>query len=211
MKFWEINKAVKEEMQLDPGLVTDAERARYFNDCLDNIANLQLIEVTVTQLAVVAQYPTVPVGLGKVRSLYWNDIKLVVLQSSRDVVSSGNPVGYIWEADAVRLYPKPASAGNLRWTYTGTPPYCTELIITDETSTAAPALPSGWHTLLVDYSCYRSHRKNGNILMSSQYKRDYDSGLAGNIRAYISALNAQIVDTSSPEASAGGDFYGYYG
>lgn len=208
MKFWELNNAVKDEMRLDPGLVTDGERVRFFNDCMSEIAALQLVELTKTDLAVISQYPAVPVGLEKVRSLYWNNIKLIVLRPDRDMDSAGNPVGYILEADAIRLWPKPASSGSLRWTYTGTPTDCTEAMTTDETSVISPGLPTSWHSLLIEYACYRSHRKNGNVLMSGQYKKAFDLGMSTNIRAYVSKLNSQVVDNSRPE-DTGGDFYGF--
>ncbi len=205
MKFWEINNAIKEEMRLDPGLVLDSERTRFINDCMDNIGALQLIELTVTQTLVVSQYPTSPTGLGKIRSLYWNDVKLAMLPSDKDVNSTGEPIGYILEADSVRLYPKPMAPGSLRWTYTGTPPYVTEAILTDETSSSEPALPVSWHSLLIEYACHRSHRKNGNILMANQYKKDYDSNMASKVRAYVSSLNSRRLDSSKPE-EGGGDY-----
>jgi hypothetical protein len=206
VKFWQINAAIKEEMQLDPGLVTDAERVRFINDCLDEIGGLQLIELEYTDTNVSSQYPTIPQGLTKIIALYWNGNKLTPMDSDIDFNSVGQPVGYVVQSGKVRLYPKPSAPGELKWVYTGTPPHCTETDIIDETSTAEPSLPENWHRLLITYACYRSHRKNGNIIMAREYKNDYDRDLASNIRTYVGFLNSQITKARSPEIYTGGDW-----
>jgi len=207
MYFSAINAAIKEEMQLDPGLVSEAERARFINDGMKKIAELQLIELSYLDPAASTQYPTMPIGLTKIRNLYWNDIPLRSLKPAQaeDLDTTGTPIGYVWEAEVVRLYPIPVVAGELRWTYTGTPADCTTTDLAIGAVTL-PNLPTLWHPLLVDYACHRSHRKNGNILMSREYKNDFTIAMANTLRTYISSLNSQIVTADTPEEAISDEY-----
>lgn len=201
MTFAQINAAIKEEMQLDPGLVSDAERMRYINDGMSAIGALHLLEKS-TVVETMAQYPTQPTGMLRLRELFCEDVPLVALDGSADFTSTGTPAGYVTEGDDIRLFPIPSASVTLHWEYTYTPAACASI-----TSTAVPDLPVGWDTLLIDYACYRAHRKNGNYLSASQYKKDYDSNLAMRIRERLSQINAGRHIMGRPQTVLSPDHY----
>lgn len=177
-------------MQLDPGLVSDAERRRFINDCLNKLGNLQLLEKVYTQSSVSSQFVNLPSDFGKLKRLYWYDGSiyhlLVPVEDASSFNSTGRPVGYNLEGSQLRLYPAPSSSGTLRWVYAYNPA---------EYSTSNggdnPDIPKTWDGLLVDYACYRSHRKNGNQVASLQYYRDFKESLNDAIRSYIAYLNTK--------------------
>lgn len=198
MTFNDLNDAVKDEMKLDPGLVIDAERVRFFNDCLDEIAGLQLIELTTEDLTS-TEYADLPVGLTKIVSVFWGNTKIRSLEDDTNPFSvgmTGDPYGYVLEGMTLRLIPAPSTPKILKLIYTGTPAYCTAAMLVT-TNTTSPQLTRPWQRLLVDYACYRSHRKNGNIVMAGAYKNDFEKTMASNIRMYISFLNSQVVNARS--------------
>lgn len=201
LTFNEINTAIAEEMQLDPGLVSAAERRRFVNDGLKLFANLQILEKVYTQAGVATQYVDLPSDLEKIKVLYWNDgtntRTLPSIYQSFDFSSHGTPQGYIQEGTQIRLYPYPSVSGSLRWVYSYRPDY-----FTVSNGSSFPSIPETWDTLLVDYGCYRSHRKNGNYLAATQYLSDFKSSLNDKIRAYISYLNSQVYSQVSEANTA---------
>lgn len=198
MTFAQINAAIQAEMQLDPGLVSDAERLRFINDGLSTIGSLQILE-KVTTTPTISQYPTKPVDLLRLRGLYLEDVALVPANGSFDTDTTGTPHAYIIEGDDVRLYPVPSASVSLRWEYTYSPVAGASI-----TSSAIPDLPDGWDGLLVDYACYRAHRKNGNYLSSSQYRKDFDMTMGNKMREQISLMNSSkhVSGSSSRPMSA---------
>lgn len=202
MTFASINTAIQAEMQLDPGLVSDAERLRFINDGLSAIGSLQLLEKVVTTQASV-QYPTPPDDLLRIRALYRDNVPLACVGTVHDTALTGTPVAYILEGDNIRLYPIPDAEYDLRWEYTYSPTAAASI-----TSGAYPDLPVGWDSLLVDYACYRAHRKNGNYLSSAQYKKDYDMSLATKVRERIGHLNSsQHVAGMRQPPTMSGDYF----
>lgn len=195
MTFYEINAAIQEEMQLDPGLVSDAERIRFINDCSGEIAQLHLLEASAIDTTS-SQYPTAPTDMLKLKSLYWDDIRLPALTTGYDTDTTGTPIGYIYEGEVYRLYPAPDEEATLRWVYTYMPTQMTADMLVEASAEAYasyPNVPLGWEMLYVNYACYRSHRKNGNILMSNVYQKDYEKSLSYKMRDYISRRNSTIV------------------
>lgn len=188
MTFSEINTAIGEEMQLDPGLVSDEERRRYINDCLDKMGNLQLLEKVYEEAGVSTQYVDFPTDFNNLKRLYWYDGAtyqlLKPVEDSSPFNSTGKPTGYNIEGTQIRLYPAPSSAGTLRWVYSYIPAE-----FTTSNGGSTPDLPISWDGCIVDYCCYRSHRKNGNQVASLQYYRDFKESLNDCIRSYISRLN----------------------
>ena len=199
--FAQINAAIQEEMQLDPGLISDAERLRFINDGLSEIGALQILE-KVTETTTSDQYPTPPTGLLRLRALYTEDVRMSAVSGAADTTTTGTPYAYIVEAGAIRLYPIPGDTVTLRWEYTYTPAEAS--IVTD---TSIPDLPVGWDGLLVDYACYRAHRKNGNYLSASQYKKDFDTTLASRIRERVSQINSAQTTTDRHHTRPIGDYF----
>jgi len=191
MTFSELNTAITEEMQLDPGLVSDAERRRFINDFLNKVGNLQLLEKVYEEASVSTQYVDFPSDFSKLKRLYWYDGSVYTLlepvQDDAAFNSSGKPVGYNIEGNQVRLYPSPSSSGTLRWIYNYLP---AEFTTSNEGDT--PDIPQAWDGTIVDYACYRSHRKNGNQVASLQYYRDFKESIGDCIRSYIARLNSKV-------------------
>jgi hypothetical protein len=183
MTFASINTAIQAEMQLDPGLVSDAERLRFVNDCLSQLGGLNLLEKAAV-VDTIDQYPTLPADLVKLKEIYADDVPLTYLTSEYDQDTTGTPFGYVWEGSLLRLYPIATASVELRLIYNYSPTAAASM-----TSGAVPDLPEGWDMLLVDYACARAHRKNGNYLSYRQYKADYTEALAGKVREHVAKLN----------------------
>lgn len=177
-------------MQLDPGLVIDVERQRFINDFLDKAGNLQLLEKVLEETGVSTQYVDYPSDFNKLKRLYWYDGAnyqlLEPIADTSNFSSSGKPIGYNIEGNQVRLIPSPSTSGTLRWVYAYIPAE-----YTGSNGGDTPDLPKTWDGAIVDYCCYRSHRKNGNQVASMQYYRDFKESLADAIRSYTARLNSK--------------------
>lgn len=201
LTFAGINTAIQAEMQLDPGLVADSERLRFINDALSQIGSLGVLD-KVAETTTAAEYPTKPTDLFRLQELYCDGVPLAYIQSGHESTTTGTPIGYALEAEAVRLYPAPSASVSLTWHYVYVPVACASI-----TSSATPDIPEGWDSMIVDYACYRSHRKNGNYLSSAQYKKDFDSALAMRVRESVVRMNAKKKTSSVTSPMLSGDYF----
>ncbi len=193
--FLELQNAVKQEMQLDPGLISDEERKQFINDCINDLGNIALFEkeVTLSSVGGVISTPTDLVSPILVRlasdNRYLKPLSMSVMPATGD-----NPIGYIYKFNTIELYPKPTSEHSIKLYYA----YRPAQLVSD---TDIPDIPEGWDHLIVDYAVAKAHRKNGNISMFREYMSYYEAKKANLVSELMRRLNARVVETVNKEGA----------
>lgn len=177
MAEWEIRDindvmdAIDQEKQLDPGLISDDEKRRFVQDCLDDLGDLgvfeRVIETQVTSgpvdLSVIDGQET---GFDKIIEVYWNGRALdpVAPRSVDRNQEAGLPTGYWLVGSQLYFYPRlaPGVSGTLTVEMIYRP-----LTVTD--------LPREWRRLLVIYGTHRCHKKNGSTFSAREYLTEYET------------------------------------
>lgn len=153
----QLNDAIKTEMQLDPGLISDAERKQFINDCLTDIGNSGNFE---KQVALTFE--------GGVATLPDDFVEFIALLRSGVRVKpaiSNTSTGYITRYPEIEIVP--ATDETLTLWYSYAPVHLEE-------NTDVPDVPTGFDSAIVDYAVARAHRKNGNIGLYREYMSAYE-------------------------------------
>lgn len=155
----ELNAAIKTEMQLDPGLISDAERKRFINDCIIDLGGMSSFEKQVT-LSVVDGLADLPNDFVDFIALYRDD--KIILPATTQYTTSG----FISRFPQIEV--RPHATESLKLWYT----YAPAEVVND---TDTPDLPYGLDNAIIDYAVARAHRKNGNIGLYREYMAAYES------------------------------------
>lgn len=181
----DIKAAIQAEMQLDPGLVSNAERDLFLNAWLEDIASPGIFEKATT-IAVSAGQAVVPIPTDVITLAEVRYGERELLPSGRVAYSTlSNPVYFCLEGGNLILLPAPVGADTLSLIYSYRPVPMT-------LDTDVPDLPYHWHFLGVLYGVFRSHRKNGNIAMAREYQNEYELKKAEKMRELLTAYNSRV-------------------
>ena len=191
--FSQLKTAIENEMQLDPGLVSDAERSSYINDGLKLIGTICNLEKEVTVSPNEDGVVNIPDDVVSVIYVIWTDDsnkKLLLNPIEYQAInsSSNSPIGYIVKYNTIQLFPIPTGNGSLTIFYRYKPATLSQ-------ATDVPDIPEGWDRLLVDYGSSRSHRKNGNIAMWGLLNAEFEKGLEALRVECMQRSNARITPT----------------
>ena len=185
--FQELLEAIRVEMQLDPGLISDVERKTFLNDALKEVGTIGLFEkmADVTPLAGIADLPDDIVVL---LDVFWEGNLLRPMPNRTGTGdASSAPVGYVVRFDKIELIPHPAS-GKATIHYAYRPGSMVN-------PTDKPAIPNGWDYMLVDYAVGRAHRKNGNIGLYREYVSSFERAKADLALELITRQNSRVTET----------------
>jgi len=189
----EIKQAVRDEMQLDPGLISDAERNRFINYWLDDVASWGLLEKSITLPVLAGNNPiTLPNNLIHLAEVIYEGRDLV--PTSMRVSGEGNPVAYALEGRQLHLLPLPSVAGEVRLLYSYRPEHLTSDV-------DIPEVPNDWMLLGVLYTVFRAHKKNGNTAASREYQQEYEMKKGEKVREMLQHYNSRVrvmSDSSQP-------------
>lgn len=155
----ELNTAIKTEMQLDPGLISDAERKRFINDCILDLGGMSSFEKQVS-LNFEDGLADLPEDFIDFIALYRDD-KLILPASTQYTTS-----GFISRYPQIEV--RPHATETLKLWYT----YAPAEVVND---TDVPDLPYGLDNAIIDYAVARAHRKNGNIGLYREYMSAYEN------------------------------------
>ena len=185
MNRLEIKQAISNEMQLDPGLVSNAERELFINAWLDDMASLGLLEKAVVIEMTEGQY-SVPIPANCITIVeVRHGTKVLTLDRRRDGNTTGKTSSFYVEAGTIILQPPPETADDLTIVMAYRPAHLTSDV-------GVPDLPVSWHYMGVLYAVFRSHRKNGNIAMAREYQAEYEAKKAEKAREALMNYNSRI-------------------
>ncbi len=188
---YDLDLAIKAEMQLDPGVVSATERLRFMNDCLDDLAGLGVLEKYVEGLIVpkTGLLPLPDDFIGAI-SLIWQDpwTELKPLSAGMLTMQGSNPYGYYLRDDSALIIP--SFKGKIDMLYNYSP--ATLLNTSDQ-----PDIPNGKDGMIIDYGVYRGHRKNGNMTLANQYLLTYEKAKAKLVEEQLKKSNSRVTETQS--------------
>lgn len=190
----ELRAAMIEDMRLNPGLITDAERNRFLNRALLDLSDMQLFDKEVS-IAYVAGVIALPDDFMSVVGLQRSDgiwLKSMPLDSPPTVGES--PFGYVQKADTIELYPKPTVDGTATLTYIYRLPSLTS-------DTQQPTIPNGYDDLLIDFAVALCHRKNGNMGIYREYMGTYNLGKDSLQLELVRKLNTKILTMQNSDTT----------
>lgn len=155
----ELNEAIKTEMQLDPGLISDTERKQFINDCIVDLGGASIFEKQI-QLDFVDGVASIPEDFVDFIALYRGGriVKPATTQNTTE--------GFISRFPLIEV--RPALTETLTLWYTYAPAKL-------DISTDIPDIPYGFDSAIVDYAVARAHRKNGNVGLYREYMSAYES------------------------------------
>lgn len=156
----ELQSAIKTEMQLDPGLISDAERLSFINDCIVDLGGMSCFEKEV-DLNVVEGYAEVPDDFVDFIGLYRDGVLIPPI-----TVQATGGTGFLAKYPNIEVRPHTTEVFRLWYTYAPT---------TLSLATDRPDIPYGFDSAIVDYAVGRAHRKNGNIGLYREYMSAYES------------------------------------
>jgi len=161
--FKELQDAVKSEMQLDPGLISDLERQTFINNAIADVGGIGLFEKPAT-LAVVNGLASLPDDLVDIIDVFYDGTPLTPVQRAQKLTGT-TPVGYTINYNSIETYPQIAT-GNIDVYYAYRP---APLVL----DTDRPDIPNGFDKMFVDWAVGHAHRKNGNIGLYREYVSAY--------------------------------------
>jgi len=190
--FQALQDAIKSEMQLDPGLISDVERKVFINDCIKELGRTPLFE----------KYDDFPIIDGTV-ALPDDFVELIEVRyghlllkpsalQSMDITDTA-PLRYAITYDVLNLYPA-TRTGTVRLFYVYKPATLSE-------PEDVPNIPNGWDNLIVDYAVGRAHRKNGNMSLYREYMGAFNSGKGELISELLKRSNTRVKDTIDTSTS----------
>lgn len=186
----QLNEDIKTEMQLDPGLISDAERMRFINQAINDIGDLGLFEKEI-DLPVEDGEAELPEDFLSPVCVRWQDgriLRPVPFVSAQS--HSHNPVGFSIVGNALRTYP--LSTGTCKVLYN----YRPQDVLNDDD---VPDIPSGWDRLLVDHAVALAHRKNGNIQLFREYMQYYEMRKTSLITELLRKQNSRTNEVYNQE------------
>lgn len=167
----ELHTAIQEELQLDPGLISEAERRRFLNECLGQIGNLEHL-FTSTTLSPSSGVVTIPSDLVKILWVFWDygntgQCRLSPMTMPKYTYGEAEkPTSYIYKGSTIDLYPTPTGSADVTLYYSYRP---AKLVDSDD----VPDIPEGYDQLLIDFAVSRCHLKNQNASMAREYMGYY--------------------------------------
>lgn len=183
--FAEILDAIRVEMQLDPGLISDDERKRFVNESLIDLGTLGCFEKKV-DLEFVNGRANLPSDYIDYVGLYRDGV--LIPPASTDSSQKG----------VVLSYPTLEVSGGETETlqlWYGYAPSKLELL------TDRPDIPYGYDRAVIDFAVALAHRKNGNIGLYREYMSSY-SALKNDLYHRLTNIqNARITRQIDSEAS----------
>lgn len=184
--FQELQDAIKAEMQLDPGLISDLERKTFINDCIKEIGRTPLFEkyadITITNGEI-----DVPDDFVELIELRYNHILLKPSSLNSMEVGQSAPVKYAITYNKIQVYPA-IDTGIARLYYVYAP-----AVLSDPTD--QPDIPNGYDPLIVDFAVGKAHRKNGNIGLYREYMSAFNSGKGELIAELLKRSNSRVRNT----------------
>lgn len=189
--FAQLQQAVRTEMQLDPGLISDDERKQFLNNCLDELGRIPLFVKTVT-LPVVNGVADVPDDFSSLVDIHYGGRALLPSQQMPALMGSA-PTHYFFLYNKIKVIPSVTTC-NIDLTYA----YKPARLVNDADQ---PDLPNGWDGLLVDFAVGSAHRKNGNIGLYREYMGAYNSGRGELVTDLMRRYNTSIVNTIDTESA----------
>ena len=181
----QLNDAVKTEMQLDPGLISDAERTQFINDCIIDLGGAGCFE-KYTTLSVVDGVADLPEDFVDFIALYRGD---TVVKPANTTHTTG---GFIPRYPQIEVRPHATETLNLWYTYA-------PARLVNPTDT--PDIPYGFDICIVDYAVARAHRKNGNIGLYREYMSAYDNKKFEMYQRLTRLENSRVGMTFNTETS----------
>ena len=178
--------AIRSEMQLDPGLISDTERKLFINDCIKELGRTPLFE-KYAYLDIVNGEVTLPDDFVELIELRYDHTILKPSSLMSMDISNMAPQRYAMTYDVLNLYPA-TRVGTVRLYYVYKPPL---LVLPED----VPAIPNGWDNLIVDYAVGRAHRKNGNMSLYREYMGSFNSGKGELISELLKRSNTRVKET----------------
>jgi len=154
----ELNNAIKTEMQLDPGLISDVERKRFINDCIIDLGGMSCFEKTAT-LSLTDGVALLPEDFVDFIALYRGD-KVISPANTHHTTD-----GFIARYPSIEVRPNATEELTLWYTYA-------PAAVTEDSD--IPDIPYGFDNAIIDYAVARAHRKNGNIGLYREYMSAYN-------------------------------------
>lgn len=155
----ELQDAIRTEMQLDPGLISDVERLQFINDCIIDLGGMSCFEKEV-DLEFTEGFANVPEDFVDFIGLYRNGVLVPPITIQKDTT------GFLAKFPQIEVRPHATETLSLWYTYA---PAKLSL------PTDVPDIPYGFDVAIVDYAVGRAHRKNGNIGLYREYMSAYES------------------------------------
>jgi hypothetical protein len=181
--FKEIQDAVKTEMQLDPGLISDLERQTFINDALADLGSLSLFEKYAT-LTIVDGKAYLPDDLVAIIDVKFDNRYLIPVKRMI-TMDSDKPIGYTLNYTTIEVFPKiPTGSIDIYYAYRPLS------LVNDEDK---PDIPNGFDKMLVDWAVGHAHRKNGNIGLYREYVGAYNESKMMLMAELTRRLNSRVV------------------
>ena len=182
----QLNDAIKTEMQLDPGLISDEERKRFINDCLTDVGSAANFE---------RQVPLYfSDGVAQLPSDFMEFIALIKDGRRVKPALNGRSNGFITRYPLIEVFPK--FDGILTLWYCYSPSHL-------ELPTDTPDVPIGFDSAIVDYAVARAHRKNGNIGLYREYMAAYEDKKFAMYQRLTRLENSRVTMIMDSEESGG--------
>lgn len=193
MTLTELREAVRLEMQLDPGLISNAERTRFINAAIKDLSTIGLWYTDKLYEGVTGTSVTLPEGLDTIVDIYWNSRRLrPVERKAPPGEVTGDPIGFIPVGSRLDLYPEPVAAGKLylEYTYTGA-----ELVLDED----EPNFHINVDMLIINHAVALAHRKNGNVSMYREYMGYYEAKKQQLIDRLTREMNTKVRNSHGDE------------
>ena len=186
MTLAQLDAAIRTEMQLDPGLISTAERLRFINDCISDLGSTACFEKQAT-LAFTDGVATVPADFVDFIALLLDGTPL------HPATTQYSTNGFIPRYPLIEI--RPAVTDDLTLWYAYTPaPLAVDADI--------PDVPAGFDSAIVDYAVARAHRKNGNIGLYREYMAAYESKKSMLIERLTKLSNSRISSVVNTEEAS---------
>lgn len=185
----ELNDAIKTEMQLDPGLISDVERKSFINTCIASLGSIGLFE-KVDTLVVVDGVVELPDDLVTIIDVKYDNWYLVPIRRMVRV-SGDKPIGYTVMYNQMELFP-PLLSGEIEVFYAYRPKKL-------NFDTDKPDIPNGFDKMIVDWAVAHAHRKNGNIGLYREYMGGYNEGRTELINELTRRYNSRVTSQHNAE------------
>lgn len=185
----ELSDAVKTEMQLDPGLISEVERRRFINDCISDLGGMSCFEKQAS-LTFTDGLATLPEDFVDFIALYRADKQI------RPATTAHTTEGFISRFPQLEIRPHTTEALTLWYTYA-------PVALVNDTDKAD--IPYGFDNAIIDYAVARAHRKNGNIGLYREYMSAYESKKFELYQRLTRLENSRVGMIIDSENSDGGE------
>lgn len=192
LTFAELQEAVRTEMQLDPGLISAAERSRFLNDALKDLGTINGFERSVDLVITDGKAP-LPDDFVSLIGVHYEGLVLRPVGIHPTEITSGSPIGFYILYDTLVVYPATQSC-TVKLFYTYRPSVMVN-------PTDQPNLPNGWDRMLIDYAVASAHRKNGQVGLYREYMSAYDYEKSKLQLELIRRFNSRVTSTVNSEVA----------